>query len=163
MGWRLRVTVTLLMSFSLCLLAQKTPSTTTKPAVCDPDSLGANTGLEVVSDLGGVDFTKYFADVLATVKKNWPSLIPNEARPPAMKKGCSVIEFSISSDGRVGGMKLTASSGDEKLDHASWLAISNSAPFSALPRGYARPSVVVRFHFYYNPDRKNAKATFNLK
>ncbi|MGH9545977.1 MAG: TonB family protein [Terriglobales bacterium] len=75
-----------------------------------------------------------------------------EARGPAKKKGCSAIEFSVSSHGDVGGRKVIASSGDEQLDRASWLAISNSAPFAPLPSGYLQPEIVLRFHFFYNPD-----------
>ena len=152
MGWRWRATAITLMSLGLYLPAQESPSATPKPAVCDPDSLGASSGLEVVSDLGGVDFTKYLADLLATVRKNWPSVIPIEARSPAKKKGCSAIEFSVSSHGDVGGLTVIASSGDEQLDRASWLAISSSAPFAPLPRGYPHPEIVLRFHFFYNLD-----------
>ncbi len=157
MGWRSRATAIAVMSLGFFLLAQESPSTPQKPAVCDPDSLGADTGLEVVSDLGGVDFTKYLADLLVTVRKNWPAVIPIEARPPAKKKGCSAIEFSVLSNGDVGGLRVTASSGDEKLDRASWLAISSSAPFAPLPRGYPHPEIVLRFHFFYNPDPGVAK------
>jgi TonB family protein len=161
MGWRSRATVIALMSSALCLLGSKSASATPKPDVCDPDSPGANTGLEVVSDLRGVDFSKYFANLLTTIVKNWPSVIPIEARGPGMKKGCSTIEFSISSDGSVGGMKVTASSGDEELDRASSLAISISAPFDSLPNGYARPEVVVRLRFLYNPDRRVEKVAIS--
>lgn len=152
MGWRWRATATTVMCLGLYLPAQESPSATPKPAVCDPDSLGANTGLEVVSDLAGVDFTKYLADLVTTVRRNWPSVIPIEARPPVKKRGCSAIEFSVSSYGDVGGMRVTASSGDEELDRASRLAISNSTPFAPLPRGYPKPEIVLRFHFVYNPD-----------
>ena len=157
MGWRWRATAITLMSLGLYLPAQESPSATPKPAVCAPDSLSASSGLQVVSDLGGVDFTKYLADLLTTVRKNWPSVIPIEARGPAKKKGCSAIEFSISSHGDVGGLTVIASSGDEQLDRASWLAISTSAPFAPLPSGYRQPEVVLRFHFLYNPDRRAYK------
>ena len=76
-----------------------------------------------------------------------------------MKNGCSVIEFSIMRDGSVEDMKFISASDSEQLNHASWQGITKSVPFSALPVGYARPNVVVRFHFYYNPDWGLAKTT----
>ena len=87
MGWRSRATAIAVMSLSFFLLAQESPSKLQKPAVCDPDSLGANTGLEVVSDLGRRGVHEYLADLLITVRKNWPAVVPIEARPPAKKKG----------------------------------------------------------------------------
>ena len=64
--------------------------------------------LEVLSDTQGVDFGPYLERVLQTVRMNWYNIIPEEARPPLMKKGKVAIEFAITPDGKVAGMNLTA-------------------------------------------------------
>ena len=65
--------------------------------------------LDVLSDTMGVDFGPYLQRVLHDVKQNWYNAIPDSAQ---MKKGKLSIEFAITKDGRVAGMKLAATSGD---------------------------------------------------
>ena len=60
--------------------------------------------LEVLSDTQGVDFGPYLERVLQAVRMNWYNIIPEEARPPLMKKGKVAIEFAIIKDGKVAGM-----------------------------------------------------------
>src|SRR6202790_545211 len=71
--------------------------------------------LEVLSDTQGVDFGPYLQRILQDVKENWYRLIPESA---VMKKGKLAIEFAITKDGKVAGMKLIDSSGDVALDRA---------------------------------------------
>jgi TonB family protein len=151
MEWRSRAVLAALMSLGFSLFAQEVLSSAPTPVVCDPDSPSPSSPVEVMSDLGGVNFTKYLTHVLVQVRKEWYSVIPDQARPPEKRKGCSVIEFSILRDGKVEDVKFISASGDEQLNHAALRGITKSAPFPALPSAYARPSVVVRFHFYYNP------------
>ncbi len=107
--------------------------------------------LEVLSDTEGVDFGPYLSRVLQIVRMNWYNLIPEEARPPLMKKGNVAIEFAILKDGKIAGMKIDYPSGDVALDRAAWGGITASVPFAPLPTEYHGPYLALRFHFYYNP------------
>ena len=62
--------------------------------------------LEVLTDTQGVDFGPYLERVLQAVRMNWYNLIPEEARPPLLKKGKVAIQFVILPDGKVAGMQL---------------------------------------------------------
>ncbi len=109
--------------------------------------------LEVLSDTQGVDFGPYLERVLQAVRMNWYNLIPEEARPPLLKKGKVAIEFAITPDGKVAGMTLRGPSGDVALDRAAWGGITASAPFQPLPSQFHGPYLALRFHFYYNPGK----------
>jgi len=117
----------------------------------------AQGGLEVLSDTMGVDFGPYLARVLQNVRENWYNLIPEVARPPLMKKGKLAIEFAITKDGSVAGMRLVASSNDVALDRAAWGGITASNPFPPLPTEFKGQYLALRFYFYYNPDRSDLR------
>lgn len=104
--------------------------------------------LEILSDTQGVDFGPYLARILHDVKQNWYAIIPESAE---MKKGKLAIEFAITKDGHVAGMKLAASSGDVALDRAAWGGITASNPFPPLPSDFGGQYLALRFRFYYNP------------
>jgi TonB family protein len=108
-------------------------------------------GLEVLSDTMGVDFGPYLQRVLHDVKQNWYNAIPESA---AMKHGSLIIEFAISKDGKVAGMKLVAPSGDIPLDRAAWAGITGSDPFPALPAEFGGQYLALRFRFFYNPTKE---------
>ncbi|HKD85984.1 MAG TPA: TonB family protein [Terriglobales bacterium] len=109
--------------------------------------------LEVLSDTQGVDFGPYLSRVLQAVRMNWYNLIPEEARPPLLKKGKVSIEFVILKDGKVAGMRIVGPSGDVPLDRAAWGGITASVPFAPLPSEFHGPYLALRFHFYYNPGK----------
>jgi len=111
--------------------------------------------MDVLSDTQGVDFGPYLARVLHDVKMNWYNLIPEVARPPIMKKGKVSIEFAITKQGQVAGMRLIGPSGDVSLDRAAWGGITGSNPFPPLPNEFNGQYLALRFHFYYNPDRND--------
>jgi TonB family protein len=106
--------------------------------------------LEILSDTEGVDFGPYLQRVLHDVRQNWYSAIPESA---AMKHGNLIIEFAITRDGKVAGMKLIASSGDIPLDRAAWAGIVGSDPFPELPSEFGGQYLALRFRFYYNPTK----------
>ena len=107
--------------------------------------------LEVLSDTMGVDFGPYLQRVLHDVRQNWYNAIPESAQ---MKHGNLIIEFAITKDGRVAGMKLVAPSGDIPLDRAAWAGITASDPFPALPAEFGGQYLALRFRFYYNPTKE---------
>ena len=106
--------------------------------------------LDILSDTQGVDFGPYLQRIRHDVKENWYNLIPESAE---MKKGKLAIEFAITKDGQVAGMKLVASSGDVALDRAAWGGITGSNPFPPLPSDFGGQYLSLRFRFYYNPDK----------
>lgn len=112
------------------------------------------TGIDVLSDTMGVDFGPYLSRVLQAVRMHWYNLIPEEARPPLLKRGKVAIEFVILPDGKVAGMRLIGESGDIALDRAAWGGITASNPFSPLPSEFHGPYLALRFRFLYNPDRR---------
>jgi len=109
--------------------------------------------LEVLSDTMGVDFGPYLARVLHDVRNNWYNIIPEAAYPPLRKKGRVAIEFAILKDGSVAGMKLESPSGDISLDRAAWGGITASNPFPPLPNEFSGQYLLLRFRFFYNPDK----------
>jgi TonB family protein len=106
--------------------------------------------LDILSDTQGVDFSSYIQRVVHDVRENWYRLIPESAE---MKKGKLAIEFAITKDGQVAGMKLIATSGDTALDRAAWGGITGSNPFPPLPSEFGGQYLALRFRFYYNPDK----------
>jgi TonB family protein len=112
-------------------------------------------GLEILSDTMGVDFGPYMKRLKYTVQTHWDPLIPESALPPIMRKGVVVIEFSITKDGEVKGMKLLSGSGDVSLDRAAWAAITNAIPLPNLPKDFAGDYLQIRARFYYNPDKND--------
>lgn len=110
-------------------------------------------GLEILSDTMGVDFGPYMKRLRYTVQNHWDPLIPESAMPPVMKKGVVVIEFAITKEGKVMGMKLISGSGDVALDRAAWGAITDAIPLPNLPTQFAGDYLLIRARFYYNPDK----------
>ena len=106
--------------------------------------------LDILSDTQGVDFGPYLQRILQNVRENWYHLIPESA---AIKKGKLAIEFAITKDGQVAGMKLVASSGDTALDRPAWGSITASNPFPPLPSEFGGQYLALRFRFYYNPEK----------
>jgi TonB family protein len=109
--------------------------------------------LDILSDTQGVDFGPYLNLALQRVRENWYHLIPESA---AIKKGKLAIEFAITKNGQVSGMKLVASSSDIALDRPAWGSITASNPFPPLPSEFGGQYLALRFHFYYNPDKSDA-------
>jgi TonB family protein len=112
-------------------------------------------GLEILSDTMGVDFGPYMKRLRYTVQNHWDPLIPESAMPPVMKKGVVVIEFAITKEGKVLGMKLISGSGDVALDRAAWGAITDAIPLPNLPTQFAGDYLQIRARFYYNPDKND--------
>lgn len=72
---------------------------------------------------------------------------PAESPRPGAK---AVVIAVIQKDGSLPEPVLHYKSGSDAWDAAAIDAVRKAAPFEPLPRGYARPSVEVHFHFEYN-------------
>jgi TonB family protein len=130
------------------------------PAAKASNAYGLGTGahggkmgnIQILSDTQGVDFGSYLQLVSHNVRENWFKAIPESAQ---LKKGKLTIEFAVTKDGKVRGMKLVASSGDVPLDRAAWAGVTSSDPLPPLPSDFKGEYLALRFRFYYNPDKKD--------
>jgi TonB family protein len=104
--------------------------------------------LELLSDPQGVDFRPYLKRILAIVRRNWFAVIPESAR--FGRRGRTMIQFSISKDGRVPKLVISGPSGTEALDRAAVAGISASNPFPALPPEFKGEVIRLQFGFSYN-------------
>ena len=106
--------------------------------------------LQMLTPSEGVDFTNYLARVLAGVKRNWYSVIPESAR--LGDKGRVMLRFRILRDGNVPFPEpmLEMTSNKEPLDRAALSSIRASSPFEPLPPAFSGPFIELRFIFLYN-------------
>jgi TonB family protein len=111
---------------------------------------GMGTGVEVLSDMQGVDFGPYIRRILSDIKRTWIPLIPEEARPPLNKQGETLIRFTILPDGRIAAMNLDGSSQDTAIDRACWGAITGVGQFPPLPANFKGPNLELRIDFLTN-------------
>jgi TonB family protein len=117
-----------------------------------PSDRNARMGpFDILSDTQGVDFGPYLSRVLQSIKINWYTLIPEEARAPLLKHGKVAIRFLITPNGKVAGMFIESPSGDVPLDRAAYGGITASDPFSPLPHEFHGPYLALRITFFYNP------------
>jgi TonB family protein len=106
--------------------------------------------VEILTPTEGVDFSTYIARVLASVKRNWYSVMPESAR--LGDKGKVVLQFRILRNGVVPEQEpvMMGSSGKEPLDRAAMSSIRTSTPFEPLPSAFSGPYIELRFIFLYN-------------
>jgi TonB family protein len=119
----------------------------------NPEVMGP---MEITTDTQGVDFGPYLQRVLHDVRQNWYNLIPESAMPPLLKRGKLTIEFAITKNGQIAGLRFVTGSGDVALDRAAYGGITASNPFPPLPKEFGGPYLGLRFTFFYNPDPNEA-------
>jgi hypothetical protein len=107
-------------------------------------------GVQVLSDMQGVDFSDYLRRLKMDVYRNWIPLLPEETEPPLLKQGETYIRFTILPDGKIGGMMLEGSSHDVAIDKAAWGSIVSEGQFPPLPAQFHGPNLELRFHYMVN-------------
>jgi outer membrane biosynthesis protein TonB len=110
----------------------------------------AGTGLTMLTDTQGVDFSAYNNRLIASVKRNWYSIMPESALMG--DQGIVMLRFRIFKDGTVVAEEpiLERSSSKSPLDRAAMGSIRASSPFEPLPPAFTGPFVEYRFAYYYN-------------
>jgi TonB family protein len=110
----------------------------------------AGNAVQILTPTEGVDFSTYINRVLAIVKQNWYSVMPESAR--LGDRGRVVLQFRIMQNGVVPEQEpvLMGSSGKEPLDRAAMSSIRASTPFEPLPPAFSGPYIELRFIFLYN-------------
>ena len=106
--------------------------------------------MEMLTPTEGVDFTNYLARVVASVKRNWFSIMPESARMG--DRGRVILQFRIMRNGSVPDAEplLMGTSQKEPLDRAALSSIRASTPFEPLPPAFSGPFIELRFIFLYN-------------
>lgn len=122
----------------------------TAPSSVPTDSHG---GVEILSDVHGVDVHPYVKRIVKLIYKNWVKLMPPEARSPELVEAQAVIRFRILPDGHIGAMFLDSSSHNDVISRSCWDAITSVNQFPALPTAMGSKSLELRIHFYVNTPR----------
>ena len=105
--------------------------------------------IELESDPQGADFKPYLARILAIVRSNWRTVIPESVRM-GTRRGRTVVEFAINRDGSIPKLVIADPSGSEPLDRAAVAGLSMSNPLPPLPSDYKGMQVRLAFSFAYN-------------
>ncbi len=113
-----------------------------------PPKNRSNLELMPGQDTSGVDFRPYLIRVLASVRRNWMSVIPESAR--LGRTGRVQIQFAIARDGSVPKLVFVLQSGTDALDRAAVAGISASQPFPPFPTEFKGNQVRLQMTFSYN-------------
>jgi TonB family protein len=119
--------------------------------VISPEGASEATSLrqmQLLSDPLGVDFKPYLLQVLARVRRNWLSIVPDSARMG--RRGLVLIQFSIDRSGGVPKLVIASTSGIPAFDRAAVAGISSSNPFPPLPAAYKGDQIRLQMAFSYN-------------
>jgi TonB family protein len=111
--------------------------------------MGSN--LQLLSDANGYDFKPYLLQVLASVKRNWLTVIPESAHMG--RRGQVLLQFIIDRRGGVPKLVIATSSGTEAFDRAAVAGVSMSNPFPPLPADFKGDQIRVQLAFSYNAPR----------
>ena len=120
---------------------------------------GAQSGVEVLSDMQGVDFGPYLKQLKRLITASWYPLIPEECYPPLNKEGETLIRFTILPNGnlQIGGMHLDGSTRDVAIDKAAWGGIVGVGQFPPLPKEFHGGNLQLRVSFVITHDRSQAE------
>jgi periplasmic protein TonB len=110
----------------------------------------AGNGVTILTPTEGVDFNSYIHRLLAKLKQNWITVMPESFY--LGDKGICAISFRINRDGSFPGdrLSLDRTSGKEPLDTAAESAIRATSPFEPLPPQFKGQFIDLRIGFYYN-------------
>ena len=119
------------------------------PAAPGSGGPGEGTGVSILSDTQGVDFSNYITRLLAALRRNWVAIMPESAK---WDKGAVYTTFQIYPNGSIASTdpELERTSGREPLDNAAMSAIHASNPFEPLPSQFHGPFLKLRIVFLYN-------------
>jgi TonB family protein len=105
--------------------------------------------VELKSDPQGIDLKPYLAQVLAIVRQNWFSVLPESVRM-GTRKGRVVLQFALNRDGTLAKVVISDYSGSDSLDRAAVAGLSMSNPLPPLPKEYKGAQMKLAFSFNYN-------------
>ena len=112
-----------------------------------PRHPGLQSGVEVLSDMQGVDFGPYLKQLKRLIIAQWYPLIPEECSPPLNKDGETLIRFTIQPNGVVSAMHLDGSTRDVAIDKAAWGGITGVGQLPPLPKEFHGDNLQLRINF----------------
>lgn len=112
-----------------------------------PGRLGSE--VELKSDPEGADLRPYLAQILAIVRRNWFTVLPESVRMGG-RRGHTVVQFAVNRDGTVAKVVISDYSGSDPLDRAAVAGLSMSNPLPPLPKDYRGGQLRLAFSFDYN-------------
>ena len=118
---------------------------------------GLQSGVDVLSDMQGVDFGPYLKQLKRLIIASWYPLIPEECEPPLNKDGQTLIRFTIQPNGVVSAMHLDGSTHDIAIDKAAWGGITGVGQFPPLPKEFHGDNLQLRITFVITHDRSQAE------
>jgi TonB family protein len=113
----------------------------------------AGSGVEILSDTRGVDFTEWLKKLKREIMASWIPLIPEEVQPPLNKEGWTLIRITVEPNGTVTAMHLDDSTKDRAIDKAAWGSITGVGQLPPLPKEFPGPNLELRMQFVisHNP------------
>jgi TonB family protein len=128
---------------------------TVAPAAPGQQSLQGhmNSEVELKTDPQGADFKPYLRQILAIVRRNWFSVLPDSARIGVLR-GSTTIQFIVNRDGSIPKLVIADSSGAQALDRAAVAGLSMSNPLPPLPADFKGGLIRLQFSFNYNMPRQ---------
>jgi hypothetical protein len=116
-----------------------------------PNAVKNASGVDILSDTRGVNFSPYMKEVLPAIRGRWIALLPEQAHPPTSAKGETDIRFTILPDGSVAPQSVHLDGGAHNfaLDRAAWGAVTTSK-FPSLPDAFKGPGLELRVRFRVN-------------
>lgn len=131
------------LSLSLALVASTT-------AALSLDEAQASDGVDNTKQQSAVDFGPLMQQVQRAIKSKW--------QPPAARKTLKTrVSFRLFKDGKVQGLKLLVSSGDQEFDHSALKSVENAldpeGKLCPLP-ATAPDSIEIEFALDYNVESK---------
>jgi TonB family protein len=112
-----------------------------------------NSEVELKTDPQGADFKPYLRQILAIVRRNWFSVLPDSARIGVLR-GSTTIQFIVNQDGSIPKLVIADSSGAQALDRAAVAGLSMSNPLPPLPADFRGGLIRLQFSFNYNMPRQ---------
>jgi TonB family protein len=112
-----------------------------------PGRMGSE--VELKSDPNGVDLRPYLAQILAIVRHNWFTVMPESVRM-GTRRGRTVLQFAVNRDGTLAKVVISDFSGSDPLDRAAVAGLSMSNPLPPLPKEYLGGQLRLAFSFDYN-------------
>jgi TonB family protein len=105
--------------------------------------------VDLQSDPEGADLKPYLTQILAIVKRNWFTVMPESVRMGS-RRGRTVVQFAVNRDGTVAKVVISDYSGSDPLDRAAVAGLSMSNPLPPLPKDFRGGQLRLSFSFDYN-------------